>query len=119
LSTAATNDGIATRETTTYDWASFASTPIVNTANRFAVFQMTDKYNEGSNNNQGNQRFTIVSSRRSKCSLEQPNGVDQSTRPTTQQPCCVPPVVCQSITRTKVTDVQMMKLLLAIHHDSD
>jgi len=106
--TAATNDGIATKETT-YDWASLASTPVVNTANRFAVLPTTD--NECSDNNQGNQRFTVVSSRRSKRrkrSSDQRAGVDQTTRPATQQPRRAPPVVGQSVTRTKVAAAQMM-----------
>ena len=106
---AATNDGIATRETSTYNWASLVSTPVVNTANRFAVLQTTD--NECSDNNQDDQRFTAVSSRRSKRrkrSPEQRTGVDQTARPADQQTRRAPPVVGQSVSRTKVAAAWVM-----------
>jgi len=100
--------GVSSRETATYSWASLASTPVVNTANRFAVLQTTD---DERSDNQGNQRFSVVSSRRSKRrkrSSEQPTGVDQTTRPTSQQSRRAPSVVGQSTTRSKVVAAQML-----------
>ena len=51
-SAVAIDGGVCSRVTATYSWASLASTPVVNTANRFALLQTTG---DERSNNHGNQ----------------------------------------------------------------